>query len=97
MYPEVHLDDGIDWWHVCRRQLLVHVSKAKIVEVVTVARDGAAAAPLAAMKKAEACAAAAACSLARVGSRRQWRLGTPAPGRLMTAREVHTPSEVNAA
>lgn len=52
--------DVADWWSVGVDNFLTHVSKAKIAAVVMEARGAEAAAPLAAMKKGEACAAAAA-------------------------------------
>ena len=52
--------DMADWWSVDQDNFLRSVSKAKIAEVVSEARGAEAAAPMAALKKAEACAQAAA-------------------------------------
>ena len=51
--------DMSDWWSVGVDDFLTHVSKAMITQVVTEACGASAAAPIGAMKKADACAKAA--------------------------------------
>jgi len=88
--------DVADFWSVGVENFLTHVSKAKIAAVVTEARDAQAAAPLGAMKKAEACAKAA-----ELLAGTRW---LPAPMRLGTAARSadaanggNAPSSANAA
>lgn len=69
--------DLADWWSVGVDNFLAHVPKAKIVAVVTEARGAEASALIPAMKKAEACAAAA-----RLLLDSRW---LPAPMRLGTS------------
>jgi ParB family chromosome partitioning protein len=88
--------DVADFWSVGVENFLTHVSKAKIAAVVTEARDAQAAAPLGAMKKADACAKAA-----ELLAGTRW---LPAPMRLGTAARSadaanggNAPSSANAA
>ena len=92
----LHLDVA-DWWSVGVENFLTQVSKAKIAAVVTEARGAEAAAPLAAMKKGEACAAAASLLAETRWLPTPMRLGAKVARQTTAANDANPGSGVSAA